>query len=175
MKNSMGKNILLGAILGTIMVSGVSAKSGMKKIQKQAFTTGIKKTLSVISYERSQTDKAIGETYCISLKNKKGGNPKAFDAIKMESLSLYLKYKPSFLSTLDKNGGKRAILCFDEASETLGEAEDKLKKIRKDYDKIDDYSPSILLLSPSFERIIPSVGEIYPDRTRKVSMGLDQA
>jgi archaellum component FlaC len=124
---------------------------------KEAFNSGIRNALKVIKHERSQVYKKIPTGYCISAKNE-NGIIDDFSAIKLETLSLILGYKPSFI--VDNNRHK--LLCL-EIVDNIDSAKKVLSKMRKSYNKLDKFYPKIVMITDGYHREIPNVGRFNKD------------
>ncbi len=165
----MTKKTLLIATALTILITGVSANS-----EKTVFDSGIRSALKVLKYEQehslSEASNDIKNRYCVSLYKSDSQVIKPFDVVKMESLSLYLDYKPAYLQ-YDQDGESKNIFCF-ASGDTENEAKALLKAIRARYGKIDDFNPMIIRLDAKgeYKRAIPFLGVWAKDMTEVVGV-----
>jgi len=141
--------------------------------EKTVFDSGIRSALKVLKYEKensmTQTDGDIKNKFCVSLYRTDKQVIKPFDVVKMESLALYLEYKPSYLQ-FSEDGESKNIFCF-AGGDTAPEAEANLKAIRARYSKIDDYNPVVIQLTSKgqYKRAIPFLGIWAKDMGETVS------
>ena len=162
------QTILLSTLAITIGASSLSANN-----EKTVFDSGIRSALKVLKYEKensmTQTDSDIKNKFCVSLYRTDKQVIKPFDVVKMESLALYLEYKPSYLQ-FSEDGESKNVFCF-AGGDTAPEAEANLKAIRARYPKIDDYNPMVIQLTSKgqYKRAIPFLGIWAKDMSETVS------
>lgn len=142
--------------------------------EKKVFDSGIRSALKVLKYEQesslTHTDSAVKNKYCVSLLGDNGQVIKPFDVVKMESLSLYLKYEPAYLQYAE-NGESKNIFCF-ASGDTKKEAQAYLKAIRARYEKIDNFNPLVVQLNADskYKRAIPYLGIWSKDMSETISV-----
>lgn len=153
----------------TITFTALNANS-----DKKIFDSGIRSALKVLKYEKehslTQAGNDIKNKYCVSLYRANSQVIKPFDVVKMESLSLYLEYKPSYLQ-YSQDGESRNIFCF-ASGDTKNEAKAKLKAIRARYGKIDNFNPMVIHLNAegNYKRAIPFLGIWSKDMSETVGV-----
>ncbi len=142
--------------------------------EKKVFDSGIRSALKVLKYEKehslTQASADIKNKYCVSLYRANSQVIKPFDVVKMESLSLYLEYKPSYLQ-YSQDGESKNIFCF-ASGDTKNEAKAKLKAIRARYGKIDNFNPMVIHLDAegNYKRAIPFLGIWSKDLSETVGV-----
>jgi len=134
---------------------------------KTAFSEGIKTSIEVVKYEKSQALKPIPQGYCVSITGKDTGLDE-WEEVKLESLALFLAFSPALLASEKDGDHTKRILCLSITPEKK-EAIAALKKIGKQYPKIDEYLTKIEILSShTMYRVIPGVGKYFKDRNDEV-------
>ena len=126
---------------------------------KKAFSEGIKASVEVIKYEKSQALKSIPKGYCVTVIGKNAPLD-MWEQVKLESLALFLELSPSLLASVNNDKDKN-ILCLSITKEKK-DAVIALKKISKHYQKINTYITKIDILPiKTMHRVIPGVGQYF--------------
>lgn len=140
---------------------------GASEVLKKAFAEGIKSSIEVVKYEKSQAFKAVPEGYCVTLMGKDAPLD-MWEEVKLESLALFLDLSPSLLASKKAQGTEKKVLCLSISKEKQ-DAMESLKKIRKNYPKIDNYISKVEILpSNVMYRIIPGVGKYFKDKSDEI-------
>jgi len=130
---------------------------------KKAFSEGIKASIKVIEYEKSQIFVPIPKGYCASIAGKEG-QLSIWEEVKLESLALFFKLKPA----LFENDACKKVLCLTIA-QSKEETLTRLKELTKLYPKLDEYITKVEILpTSSIHRVIPGVGEYFKDETEEI-------
>jgi len=134
---------------------------------KKAFSEGIKASIEVIKYEKSQALKTIPEGYCVTVTNTEN-SLNVWEEVKLESLALFLKLNPSLLGSKKKQEDEKRILCLSITKEKK-EAIEALEKIKKLYPKIEKYITKVEILPTKIlHRTIPGVGEYFENKDNEI-------
>jgi len=148
------KFILLSACV--LLVEPLLAENGLKK----AFAEGIKASIDVVKHEKSQASKPIQEGYCVTVMGREHALD-IWEEVKLESLALFLKLKPSLLASKNSSTRQKRILCLSIVKEKT-EAFKTLQKIKQSYPKIDGYISKVeILVAGAMQRVIPGVGVLF--------------
>jgi hypothetical protein len=147
--------ILIMSLFGNSLL----ASDGLKK----AFAEGIKASVEVVKYEKSQTLKPIPKGYCATVMGKDVPLD-MWEEVKLESLALFLEFSPSLLASQKSPTTTERVLCLS-ISTKKEDAIKALKKIRSHYPKMNQYITKVEILSTkSMHRVIPGVGEYFEDK-----------
>ena len=139
------------------------ANDGLKK----AFAEGIKASVDVVKYERSQALKAVPKGYCVTVIGKDAPLD-MWEEVKLESLALFLEMSPSLLAPKKATNNSKKVLCLS-ITEKKEDAVKALKKISKHYPKMGEYITKVEILpSGAMHRIIPGVGQYFRDRRDEI-------
>jgi hypothetical protein len=134
---------------------------------KKAFSEGIRASLKVVEYEKSQALKPIPKGYCATITGKKTSLD-MWEEVKLESLALFLNLKPALFEANIGNNKTKRVLCL-VISEKKEESLEKLKEVAKLYPKLDEYVTKVEILPTlSMHRVIPGVGQYFKDRSEEV-------
>jgi len=135
---------------------------------KKAFVEGIKVSMEVVKYEKSQAFKDVPSGYCVTVIGKDAPLD-MWEEVKLESLALFLELSPSLLAS-NKSDEQQRVLCLSIDTEKI-DAVNALKKISKHYPKIDKYITKVEILpAQTMHRIIPGIGEYFKDRSNEVEV-----
>ena len=130
---------------------------------KTAFSEGIKTSMEVVKYEKSQALKPIPQGYCVTVTGK-DAPLEPWQEVKLESLAMFFEFSPALLAPKKSTDSADRVLCLSISPEKK-EAIKALKKITQKYPKIDEYITKVEILSShSMYRVIPGVGEYFKDR-----------
>jgi len=133
---------------------------------KKAFTEGIKASMEVVKYEKSQALKAVPQGYCVTVVGKDAPLD-MWEEVKLESLALFLELSPSLLAS-NKSDEAQKVLCLSIDKEKK-DAVNALEKISKHYPKIDTYITKVEILpTQTMHRVIPGVGAYFKDRSDEI-------
>ena len=134
---------------------------------KNAFAAGIKTSMEVVKYEKSQALKPVPEGYCVAVTGKE--TPlELWEEVKLESLAMFFELSPALLAPKSSTNSEDNILCLSVNTEKK-EALKALKKISQKYPKIDEYITKVEILSShAMHRVIPAVGEYFKNQTEEI-------
>ena len=134
---------------------------------KEAFSEGLKASMTVIEYEKKQANKAIPNGYCIALLREK---PLAvWESVKLESLALVLHYKPSFLEENKGDTVLKNLLCLSiEPNEE--KAIEVLKEMKEQYPNLNQYITQIKVVTEKqhMHRAIPGIGKYIKESEKNM-------
>lgn len=153
----------LTVVLLMLMGESLFANASLKK----AFAAGIKTSMEVVKYEKSQALKPIPQGYCVSVTGKE----KALDIwqeVKLESLAMFFELSPALLAAKNSKASDDRVLCLS-ISPDKKEAMKSLNKIAQKYPKIDEYITKVEILSShAMHRVIPGVGAYFKDQSDEI-------
>ncbi len=154
----------LTVVLLMLMGESLFANASLKK----AFAAGIKTSMEVVKYEKSQALKPIPEGYCVAITGKE--TPlELWEEVKLESLAMFFELTPALLAPKSSTNSEDNILCLS-ISPDKKEAMKSLKKIAQKYPKIDEYITKVEILSShAMHRVIPGVGAYFKDQSAEIA------